>query len=166
MGMLKKLFAVVCGAALLTACASKEEGADLYGNATGGWNPDVDISELAATGLTKKFNNDVTPVVYFNLNSADLDASGKSTLAEQAEWLRKNPRALVVIEGNCDERGTTEYNFALGERRANAARRYLVANGVDAKRIRIISYGKEKPVATGSNEEAWAKNRNATTVAY
>lgn len=164
--MFKKLLAIICGVALLSACASKEEGADLYGNATGGWNPDVDISELSGTKLTKKFNNDVTPVVYFNLDSSDLDATSKSTLAEQAEWLRKNQRALIVIEGNCDERGTTEYNFALGERRANAARRYLIANGIDAKRIRIISYGKEKPVATGSNEEAWAKNRNATTVAY
>ncbi|MDY6407354.1 MAG: peptidoglycan-associated lipoprotein Pal [Pseudomonadota bacterium] len=164
--MLKKLLVLICGATLLAACASKEEGADLYGNATGGWNADVDISELDATGLTKKFNNEVTPVVYFSLNSSDLDTTGKSTLAEQAEWLRKNPRALIVIEGNCDERGTTEYNFALGERRANAARRYLIANGVDSNRIRTISYGKEKPVATGSNEEAWAKNRNATTVAY
>ena len=87
-------------------------------------------------------------------------------MAEQAAWLKDNPRALIVIEGNCDERGTTEYNFALGERRANAARRYLIANGVEASRIRTISYGKEKPVATGSNEEAWAKNRNATTIAY
>jgi len=164
--MFKKLLAITCGAALLTACAAKQEGADLYGNATGGWNADVDITSLEDTGLTKKFNSDVTPVVYFKLNSSDLCPKSKSILAEQAEWLKKNPRALVVIEGNCDERGTTEYNFALGERRANAARRYLVANGVDAKRIRIISYGKEKPVATGSNEEAWAKNRNAKTVVY
>jgi len=164
--MFKKLLAVICGAALLSACASRQEGADLYGDANGGWNPDVDITSLEATGLTKKFNNEVTPVVYFTLNSSDLDTKAKSTLADQAEWLKKNPRALVVIEGNCDERGTTEYNFALGERRANAARRYLVANGVDAKRIRIISYGKEKPVALGSTEEAWAQNRNATSIAY
>jgi len=164
--MFKKLLAVICAVTLLSACASEQEGADLYGTSNGGWNPDVDISALDATALTKRFNNEVTPVVYFSLNSSDIDAKGKSTLAEQAEWLRKNPRALIVIEGNCDERGTTEYNFALGERRANAARRYLVANGIDAKRIRTISYGKEKPVATGSNEEAWAKNRNATTVAY
>lgn len=164
--MFKKLLTVVCGTALLAACASKQEGADLYGNANGGWNPDVDISALDATGLTKEFNSDTTPVVYFQLNSSDLDSTGKSVLADQAAWLKKHPRALIVIEGNCDERGTTEYNFALGERRANAARRYLTANGVEANRIRIISYGKEKPVATGSYEEAWAKNRNATTVAY
>ena len=164
--MFKKLLAIVCATALVSACASKQEGADLYGNSNGGWNADVDISSLDATSLTKKFNNDVTPVVYFKLNSSDLCPKAKSLLAEQAEWLKKNPRALIVIEGNCDERGTTEYNFALGERRANAARRYLIANGVEADRIRTISYGKEKPVALGSTEDAWAKNRNATTVAY
>ena len=124
----------------------------------------MDISDLSATGLTKKFKNDVTPVVYFNLNSSDLNATSKSTLAEQAEWLRKHPRALVVIEGNCDERGTTEYNFALGERRANAARRYLIANGVDSKRIRIISYGKEKPVCYEATQACWQKNRRADTI--
>ena len=164
--MFQKLLAVVCGAALLTACASKQEGADLYGNTAGGWNSDVDVTDIDATGLTKQFRKETTPVVYFRLTSSDLDGAARSTLAEQAAWLKKNPRALIVIEGNCDERGTTEYNFALGERRANAAKRYLIANGVESKRIRTISYGKEKPTATGSTEEAWAKNRNATTVAY
>ena len=164
--MMKKLLTVICGAALLTACATRQEGADLYGNGTGGWNEDTDITALEATGLTKKFNADVTPVVYFRVNSSDIDSTSKATLSEQAEWLRKNPRALIVIEGNCDERGTTEYNFALGERRANAARRYLISNGVAADRIRTISYGKEKPKALGSTEEAWSQNRNATTIAY
>lgn len=164
--MLKKLLAIVCAVSLVSACASKEEGADLYGNANGGWDPNVAISDLQATGITEKFNDETTPVVYFKLNSSDLSAEAKAALAEQATWLKDNPRALIVIEGNCDERGTTEYNFALGERRANAARRYLIANGVSADRIRVISYGKEKPTVAGSNEEAWAKNRNATTVAY
>lgn len=164
--MFKKVFAVVCAVSLLSACVSKQEGADLYGNSNGGWRSDVDISTLEGTNLTKQFKDDTTPVVYFKLNSSDLDAAGKAALADQAAWLKKNTRALIVIEGNCDERGTTEYNFALGERRANAARRYLIANGVAADRIRTISYGKEKPVALGSNEDAWAKNRNATTVAY
>ena len=164
--MFQKLLTVACGAALLTACATRQEGADLYGSATGGWRSDVDITELEATGLTSRFNKEVTPVVYFRLDSSDIDTAGKETLAAQARWLKENPRALIVIEGRCDERGTTEYNFALGERRANAARRYLIANGISADRIRTISYGKEKPVALGSNEESWAKNRSATTVAY
>jgi len=164
--MLKKLLAVVCAFGLLTACASKEQGADLYGDGKGGWNNDVNIMELEATGLTKKFNKETTPVVYFAFNSSSLDASAKAALKEQIAWLKDNPTALIVIEGRCDERGTREYNLALGERRANAARSYMVANGIAADRIKTISYGKEKPVVSGSNEEAWAKNRNATTVAY
>jgi len=164
--MFKKLFAIVCAVSLVSACATKQEGADIYGNGNGGWNQDVDVSNLDKTRYTNEFNDDVTPVVYFKLNSSDICPKGKTVLGEQADWLKKNPRALVLVEGNCDERGTTEYNFALGERRANAVRRYLVRNGVASNRIRVISYGKEKPVALGSDEESWAKNRNATTVAY
>lgn len=164
--MLKKVFAMICAVSLLGACASKEDGSELYGNKNGGWNEDVNISDLKATGITDEFNDETSPVVYFKLDSSDLCPESKARLAEQAEWLKENPRALIVIEGNCDERGTTEYNFALGERRANAARRYLIANGVASERIRTISYGKEKPAVAGSNEEAWSKNRNATTIAY
>lgn len=164
--MFKKLLAVVCAMILVSACASKKTGVDLYGNENGGWDPNVDVTALQPTEYTTEFNANVPHVVYFQLDSSDLSDEGKSILAEQAEWLQKNPRALIVIEGNCDERGTTEYNFALGERRANTARRQLLANGVEDQRIRTISYGKEKPVALGSNEEAWAQNRNATTVAY
>ncbi len=164
--MLKKLLAVVCAVGLVAGCASKEQGADLYGNGKGGWNNDVNIMELESTGFTKKFNKQTTPVVYFAFNSSSLDASAKAALKEQIAWLKSNPRALIVIEGRCDERGTREYNLALGERRANVARSYMVANGIAADRIKTISYGKEKPVVSGSNEEAWAKNRNATTVAY
>ena len=164
--MIKKLLAVICAVSLLSACAARQEGADIYGDSKGGWDSNVDITSLNATGFTEDFEDDTTPVVYFKLNSSDLCDKAKAVLAEQAEWLKKNPRALIVIAGNCDERGTTEYNFALGERRAAAARRYLIAKGVDSNRIRTISYGKEKPVALGSTEEAYAKNRNATTIAY
>ena len=164
--MLKKLLAVVCAFGLLTACASKEQGADLYGDGKGGWNNDVNIMELEATGLTKKFNKETTPVVYFAFNSSSLDASAKAALKEQIAWLKDNPTALIVIEGRCDERGTREYNLALGERRANAAASYLIAKGVAKNRIKTISYGAERPVVSGSTEEAYAKNRNATTVAY
>lgn len=164
--MLKKLFAVVCALSLVSACASQKEGADLYGNTMGGWSDDVNISELNPTSTTDQFKDDTNSVVYFKLNSSDLDSEARAALTEQAEWLKANPRALIVIEGRCDERGTREYNLALGERRANAARSYLIAKGISADRIRTISYGKEKPVVLGSSEEAWAKNRNATTVAY
>lgn len=164
--MFKKLFAIVCAVSLLGACASKEQGADLYGDSNGGWKSDVNISELKPTSTTEQFADEVNAVVYFAFNSAELSNEAKSYLAEQATWLKAHPRALIVVEGRCDERGTREYNLALGERRANAARRYLVAHGVEAKRIVTISYGSEKPVVNGSTEEAYAKNRNATTVAY
>ncbi|MDR2902020.1 MAG: peptidoglycan-associated lipoprotein Pal [Lactobacillales bacterium] len=162
---MKKLLAVICGVSLLAACSTKE-GADLYGDGSGGWNDDVNISDLQSTDITSKFNNAVNAVVYYPFNSSDLTGEAKSYLTEQADWLKNNQRALIVIEGRCDERGTREYNLALGERRANAARSYLVAKGVNPNRIRTISYGKEKPTVLGSTEEAWAKNRSATTVAY
>ena len=93
-----------------------------------------------------------------------LDGNAQSTLFRQAAFLNSNPSLTVTIEGHCDERGTREYNLALGERRAAAARDYLLAQGVDPARIKVISYGKEKPVASGSNEESWAKNRRSATV--
>lgn len=164
--MFKKLLAIICTASLLSACASQKDGADLYGNGQGGWNDNVNISDLTDTAMTQKFKDENQNVVYFALNSSDLDSASKDVLSAQAEWLKENPRVLVVIEGNCDERGTEEYNLALGERRADEARRFLVMKGISSDRIRIISYGKERPVVPGSTEEAWAKNRNATTVAY
>lgn len=164
--MLKKLFAVICTVSLLSACASQKDGADLYGNGQGGWNDDVNIADLQETAMTQKFKDETQSVVYFVLNSSDLTGDARAALAEQAEWLKANPRVLIVIEGRCDERGTREYNLALGERRADAARSYLIAQGISPDRIRTISYGKEKPVVLGSTEEAWAKNRSATTVAY
>lgn len=164
--MLKRLLAVICAVSFLSACAAQKDGADLYGNGQGGWNDDVNIADLQETSMTQKFKDENQNVVYFSLNSSSLDSESKNVLSEQAEWLKKNPRVLVVIEGRCDERGTREYNLALGDQRANAARNYLMAQGVEPARIRTISYGKDKPVVLGSDEDAWAKNRNATTVAY
>ena len=102
--------------------------------------------------------------VYFSYDSAALDGNSKATLYRQAAFLNGNPSLTVTIEGHCDERGTREYNLALGERRAAAARDYLLAQGVDPARIKVISYGKERPAMAGSNEESWAKNRRAATV--
>ena len=102
--------------------------------------------------------------VYFGYDSSALSDDAQATLMRQAGFLRGNPSLTVTIEGHCDERGTREYNLALGERRATAARDYLLAQGVDPARIRVISYGKERPVASGSNEQSWSKNRRAATV--
>ncbi len=102
--------------------------------------------------------------VYFGFDKFDLSGEARTTLQKQAVWLRRYPSVTVSVEGHTDERGTREYNLALGERRANAVRDYLAALGVDPSRIKTISYGKERPVALGSNEDAWAKNRRAVTV--
>ncbi len=163
--MKKILLSTVC-ALLVAACSSVQNGSEIYGNGAGGWNEDVNISDLQATANTKAFRNQTPDVVYFALNSSALDASAKADLTAQAEWLKAHPKALALVEGRCDERGTREYNLALGDRRANIARSYLISKGVEAARIRTISYGKDKPVVLGSDEEAWAKNRSATTVAY
>ena len=102
--------------------------------------------------------------VHFATDSSDIDSEATGILTKQAAWLAKFPNVRVTIEGHCDERGTREYNLALGDRRANAAKNFLVNAGVNAARISVISYGKERPVATGSDEESWAQNRRAVSV--
>jgi peptidoglycan-associated lipoprotein len=101
--------------------------------------------------------------VYFDYDKFDIRADAAPVLDAQAAWLRRYPAVRVRIEGNCDERGTREYNFALGGRRANSVREYLVAHGVDGSRIDTVSYGKERPIDPGENEDAWAHNRNGHT---
>jgi peptidoglycan-associated lipoprotein len=102
--------------------------------------------------------------VYFAFDSAALNPRAQQTLSRQAAFLKVNPSIKITIEGHCDERGTREYNLALGERRASASRDFLLAQGIDAARVRIVSYGKERPVVEGSNEAAWAKNRRSATM--
>lgn len=124
---------------------------------------DVELTELPAAqaDLIAKAGSDT---IYFGTDEYALDAASQATLAAQARWMIANPNVRASIEGHADERGTREYNMALGERRANAARDYLVAQGVPAGRLLVTSWGKERPVAAGSNEEAWAQNRRAVTV--
>ena len=124
---------------------------------------DVELTELPAqqADLIAKAGSDS---VYFGTDEYILDDSAKATLAAQARWLLANPNVRASIEGHADERGTREYNMALGERRANAAKDFLVSQGVPDARLLVTSWGKERPVATGSNEEAWAQNRRAVTV--
>ncbi|MFL2781496.1 MAG: peptidoglycan-associated lipoprotein Pal [Rhodospirillales bacterium] len=101
--------------------------------------------------------------VFFALNKSNLNAAARGTLEKQAAWLKKYVRVKVSLEGHADERGTREYNLALGERRANAAKDFLVALGVSPNRIRVISYGKERPVALGHDEASWSQNRRGVT---
>lgn len=99
--------------------------------------------------------------VYFDFDKSDLRPDARATLEKNAEWIRGNPGVKIQIEGHCDERGTEEYNLALGERRANSVKNYLVSMGIGADRLYTISYGEELPADPGHNEEAWAKNRRA-----
>ncbi|UZW54465.1 peptidoglycan-associated lipoprotein Pal [Sphingobium sp. JS3065] len=102
--------------------------------------------------------------ILFDTDQYDVDAQDQQILQSQAAWLQQNPNVRVTIEGHADERGTRDYNIALGERRANAAKNYLASLGIDAGRITTVSYGKERPAALGSDEAAWAQNRRAVTV--
>ena len=107
---------------------------------------------------------EVGNTVYFDFDSAELTAEAKMTLNRQSAFLNVNPTLVIVVEGHADERGTREYNLALGDRRATAVRDYLIANGLNSARVRTVSYGKERPAVEGSSEEAWAKNRRSATV--
>ena len=102
--------------------------------------------------------------VLFAYDSYELDAEARAMLMRHAVWLKANPQVRVTLEGHCDERGTREYNLALGDRRANSAKNFLAAQGVDVGRLSTISYGKERPAVSGSDEAAWAQNRRAVTV--
>ena len=116
-----------------------------------------------APGSIRDCSINVGDRVYFDFDSYSIRSDASRILAAQAAWLSRYPQVQVRIEGNADERGTREYNLALGARRAEAVRSFLIANGIPASRIDTISYGKERPVAFGSNEQAWAQNRNAHT---
>ena len=102
--------------------------------------------------------------IFFDFDKSDIKADSRTKLDAWADWLKKFPQVTAVIEGHCDERGTREYNLALGDRRATAAKNYLVAKGIPANRLQTISYGKERPAVLGSNEAAWAQNRRAVLV--
>jgi len=117
-----------------------------------------------APGSVQDFQVNVGDRVFFDYDKFDVKPAGKATLDKQAAWLKRFGQWKVVIEGHADERGTREYNLALGERRANSVKAYLVNQGIPAARVTTISYGKERPVALGSNEAAWAQNRRGVTV--
>ncbi|MEL6568712.1 MAG: peptidoglycan-associated lipoprotein Pal [Pseudomonadota bacterium] len=114
-------------------------------------------------GSIDDFRVNVGERVYFDLDQSRLDSDDREILMRQAAWLQSYPETRILVAGNCDERGTREYNLALGERRASVVKDYLVSQGIDPARIDTISYGKERPIAAGSNEQAWAQNRNGFT---
>ena len=127
--------------------------------------PPVDPNAGIAPDSDAAFRRDVqSNTVLFGTDQYDIDPTARAILDAQASWLAQHPRVRITIEGHCDERGTREYNLALGDRRANAAKNYLAARGVDASRMTTISYGKERPAALGSDDDSWAQNRRAVTI--
>ncbi|GAB5349859.1 peptidoglycan-associated lipoprotein Pal [Alteriqipengyuania sp. 357] len=162
-----KLAIVLATTASLAACKSPtpeelppEPGVSQPGN-TGG-----DTNYGAGVGTQEHFVNAVNGqnVIYFDTDRYNVDTADAAALQTQAAYLSQYPNITVTIEGHADERGTREYNLALGERRANSAKNYLVSLGIAANRIRTVSYGEERPVATASTQQAWAQNRRAVTV--
>ncbi len=154
-----KLVGALAAVALLSACANKTTAPTAINTGNG--------ASAATAGPVPGSEEDlvanVGDRVFFAFDRSNLSPEAQATLDRQAGWLEKYPNVQVLIAGNCDDRGTEEYNLALGQRRANAAQDYLAARGVSASRIRTISYGKDRPTALGDNEQAWAQNRNAIT---
>ena len=162
-----KVITVLASAALLAACAGKDDMLDDSAMAEAGTA--LPAAPSATPGMpppesVEYFNEVVGDRVYFDTDRFDLDAEARQTLTAQARWLAAQPGATATIEGHADERGTREYNLALGARRANSARDFLIAQGIAPGRIETVTYGKERPVALGSDPQSWAQNRRAVTV--
>jgi peptidoglycan-associated lipoprotein len=152
------MYGALAAASLLAACSPTppKVGGDIGGTAT-------TTAQSGDLGPTEEGLVRVGDRVFYLLNSSTLTDEAQATLSKQAAWMAKYPNVTVQIAGNCDDRGTEEFNLALGQRRANAARDYLVAKGVASSRITTISYGKDRPTALGDDEQAWSQNRNAIT---
>ena len=154
----KNTLLILAACLVLTACATKKEVATdaIKGQMQSDVYTGTDTVEYLADGVPDR--------VFFATNETVLTTASRETLRAQAAWLRKNSSINVVLEGHADERGTREYNLALGERRANSAKDYLMTYGISSDRISVLSYGKERPVDAGSNPLAWSKNRRSVTV--
>lgn len=158
-----RFLSIVAAAALLAACESAPETAATKTGA--GAAPAAPTKSVGIVpGSEQDFIANVGDRVFFDFDKYSVRADAKATLDKQVAWLKKYPTYNLTVEGHADERGTREYNLALGERRANAVKEYLAANGLPAARVKTISYGKERPVALGSNEAAWSQNRRGVTV--
>jgi peptidoglycan-associated lipoprotein len=162
------LAAVLAAGLALSACASKapKELPPSPGGVTTSTDTGTGTLQAPAPGSQGDFLAFTAgaDTIYFDTDRYNIDSADAAALQSQAQWLMRYPAKRATIEGNCDERGTRDYNLALGERRANAAKNYLVSLGVDTNRLTTVSYGKERPVALGSDEASWSRNRRAVTV--
>jgi peptidoglycan-associated lipoprotein len=168
-----KVISAVAALLFVAACATAPEGSGSATGTGGAASTSSGAQTQAAPvsrpsgvqmGTQADLVANVGDRVFFDFDKYDIKPQARTTLDKQAAWLKKFPQVRVMVEGHCDERGTREYNLALGQRRASAVRDYLVAVGVAADRIETVSYGKERPEALGSNEAAWAQNRRGVTV--
>lgn len=156
-----RMAAILLAAAAVSACANKELQPD---SAQLGPNGGRDGKGPVTPGTQRDFAVNVGDLVYFSSDSSDLTPEAQATLQKQARWLQQYSQFTITIEGHADERGTREYNIALGARRATSVRAFLAQNGVNAARLRTISYGKERPVAVCNDISCWSQNRRAQTV--
>lgn len=162
-----KIVTALAAVLLLAACSSKPAqtgGANTGGMTSTNQTSTASAPQAPAAGSVEEFTQSVGDRVFFGFDQYDLSAEAQAQLQKQATWLKTYPQYRFVIEGHCDERGTREYNLALGERRATAVKNYLVALGIDVGRMQTISYGKERPAVLGSDEAAWAQNCRAVIV--
>ncbi|MDD4556323.1 MAG: peptidoglycan-associated lipoprotein Pal [Alphaproteobacteria bacterium] len=149
---MKKLLGLFCAVMFLSACSTSDSSGGLFGG--------DECDSLEA----RSFIANADDRVFFAFDSSSISSEAAESLKTQAKWLNEHAKVNVVVEGHADERGTREYNLALGERRANSVKQYLVSQGIAADRVSTISYGKERPAVLGNNEAAWAQNRRAVTV--
>ena len=156
--ILRNTFLVILLSMVVSACATKKT------TTTSSIDGQIQGDVYIGADTVKELAKGVPDRVFFATNESILTTKSRDTLRKQAAWLRDNSNINIVIEGHADERGTREYNLALGERRANSAKDYLITYGISADRISIISYGKERPVDSGSNPLSWSKNRRSVTV--
>ena len=158
-----RLLSVVAAAVLVAACSSDPENTGA-GTSTGAGTNSGMSSTAVRPGSQEDLVANVGDRVFFDTDRSTVRPDGRATLDKQSAWLKQNPSTTITVEGHADERGTREYNLALGNRRATAVKNYLVATGINANRITTISYGKERPAVVGSNEQAWSQNRRGVSV--
>lgn len=158
-----RLLSVVAAAVLVAACSSDPENTGT-GTSAGGGSGSGMTSSAVRPGSQEDLVANVGDRVFFDTDRSTIRPDGRATLDKQSAWLKQNPSTTITVEGHADERGTREYNLALGNRRATAVKNYLVATGINANRITTISYGKERPAVVGSNEQAWSQNRRGVSV--
>ena len=170
--MFYKFFISAILVLFVAACATKpKDDADASGSGSTSSDSSVSdgtITETAGSGIVAGSQEDlivnVGDRVFFGYDSSDLDSDALELLQDQVAWLKQNSNVSVTIEGHCDERGTREYNLALGEKRAQSVKNYLIGLGISPDRVSTISYGKERPAVVGSNDRAWAQNRRSVTI--